>query len=101
VHVSTQVRSPFTGLPTVFLYDAVPGGVGFAERLYDIHPTLVAAARELVAACPCEAGCPACVGPSDNFGGDPKAGARSILERLTGNAADAPPGNHASSARRG
>lgn len=83
VHVATQVRSPFTGAPTVFLYDSVPGGVGFAERLYQIHPALLAAARDLVAACPCDSGCPACVGPSDTLGGDPKAAALAILSKLT------------------
>jgi DEAD/DEAH box helicase domain-containing protein len=82
IHVATQMRSPFTGLPTIFLYDAVPGGVGFAERLYQIHQTLLRAANELVAGCPCQAGCPSCVGPSETVGGDPKSAARFLLQRL-------------------
>ena len=49
--------------PTVFLYDHVPGGVGLASRLYEERQALVVRARTLVEACPCEAGCPACIGP--------------------------------------
>ena len=86
VHVACQVRSPHTGAPTVFLYDAVPGGVGFAERLYEIHPSLLAAAHDLTAGCPCEAGCPACVGPGiagDQSARDAKQATLAILERLS------------------
>jgi len=57
-----ETRSPFTGQPTVFVYDAVPGGVGFAERLYQSHRMLLEAAIKLVDECPCDAGCPSCVG---------------------------------------
>ncbi len=49
--------------PTLFLFDAHPGGVGLAERIYGSLPELLARARELIATCQCEAGCPACVGP--------------------------------------
>jgi DEAD/DEAH box helicase domain-containing protein len=83
IHLSVQVRSPFTEAPTVFLYDAVPGGVGLAERLYQVHGELLLAARDLAENCPCEDGCPSCVGPSAAVGGDPKAAARRILARLT------------------
>jgi DEAD/DEAH box helicase domain-containing protein len=86
IHVACEVRSPFTGAPTVFLYDAVPGGVGFAERLYEIHSALIAAARDLTAGCPCDSGCPGCVGPGIAGGpesGDPKRAALAILERLS------------------
>jgi DEAD/DEAH box helicase domain-containing protein len=60
-----QVRSPFTGLPTVFLYETVPGGVGLAEKLFAAHEPLARAAAERIAACPCEDGCPSCVGPGE------------------------------------
>src|SRR5690606_18364260 len=49
--------------PTVHLYDNHPGGIGLSEPLFQRAASLVADARELVAACECKAGCPACVGP--------------------------------------
>ena len=59
----TQVRSPHHEAPTIYLYEAMPGGVGLSERLWARHDELVAGAADLIAACPCEAGCPACTGP--------------------------------------
>jgi DEAD/DEAH box helicase domain-containing protein len=49
--------------PTLFLYDDYPGGVGLSAPLFDDARTLVADARGLVSGCPCQGGCPACVGP--------------------------------------
>ena len=59
----SQVRSPHHEAPTIYLYEAMPGGVGLAERLYARHAELIVGAAELIRACPCEAGCPACTGP--------------------------------------
>jgi DEAD/DEAH box helicase domain-containing protein len=59
-----EVKSQHNGMPTVTLYDRVAGGIGFAERLYELHTTLLEATRDLVMACGCLSGCPACVGPS-------------------------------------
>ena len=50
-------------LPTVYLYDNYPGGVGLSEPLWHRHQELVERACELVSACDCRAGCPACIGP--------------------------------------
>jgi DEAD/DEAH box helicase domain-containing protein len=50
-------------VPTVYLYDNYPGGVGQSEPLWRRQHELVARARELVERCDCRAGCPACVGP--------------------------------------
>nr|PZN39448.1 MAG: ATP-dependent helicase [Bacillota bacterium] len=58
-----QIKSPFTGRPTLYLYDAYPGGIGLAEKAYDLHTLLLTAALERVQSCPCESGCPSCVGP--------------------------------------
>jgi DEAD/DEAH box helicase domain-containing protein len=72
-----EVREPGRPYsPTLFLYEHVPGGTGLAERVYEQQATLLASARELIARCPCDAGCPACVGPSDTAiahgpGGEP------------------------------
>ncbi|MCW0379803.1 ATP-dependent RNA helicase DbpA [Xanthomonas sacchari] len=50
-------------VPTVYLYDNFPGGVGLSEPLWRRQAELVQRARELVQGCDCVAGCPACVGP--------------------------------------
>lgn len=52
---------PQTGTPAVFIYDAHPGGVGIAEKGYDLIGALMAAAHEVIEACPCDEGCPSCV----------------------------------------
>jgi DEAD/DEAH box helicase domain-containing protein len=49
--------------PTVFLYDNFPGGVGLSEPLWNQQAELVRRAVQLVTACDCDQGCPACVGP--------------------------------------
>jgi DEAD/DEAH box helicase domain-containing protein len=66
--VLAQVQAPFTGQPTLYLYDAVPGGVGLTERLYTLTGELIQACREAVDSCPCTDGCPACVGPAIEVG---------------------------------
>ena len=52
--------------PNLYLYDAYPGGIGFSEPLYRACHVLLARTRELIAACPCDNGCPSCVGPAGN-----------------------------------
>ncbi|HLI51654.1 MAG TPA: DEAD/DEAH box helicase [Thermomicrobiaceae bacterium] len=66
--VLPQVKSPFTGLPTIFIYDRVPGGIGFSTKLYELHDELLRASRDLVSGCGCLNGCPACVGPASEVG---------------------------------
>jgi DEAD/DEAH box helicase domain-containing protein len=77
-----QVRSPHQESPTVYLYEAIPGGIGLSERLFARHEELVAGAAELVVACPCETGCPACTGPRLDPGVDAKALALRLLAAL-------------------
>jgi DEAD/DEAH box helicase domain-containing protein len=77
-----QVRSPHLERPVVYLYEAVPGGVGLSPRLFERHVELVRGARELVAACPCHDGCPACVGPRSETGGDARRLAQQLLALL-------------------
>jgi len=78
----TQVRSPHHEAPTIYLYEAVPGGVGLSERLFARHDELVAGAVELIAECACEAGCPACTGPRLEPHVDAKALALRLLAEL-------------------
>ncbi len=63
IGVIAEARSAFTELPTVTIYDRVPAGIGFSDELFDLHDQLLVAARDIVANCGCESGCPACVGP--------------------------------------
>jgi DEAD/DEAH box helicase domain-containing protein len=50
--------------PTLFLFDAIPGGVGLAQRIHERAFELLERTRSLITSCRCSAGCPACVGPS-------------------------------------
>jgi DEAD/DEAH box helicase domain-containing protein len=77
-----QVRSPHSEEPTIYLYEAMPGGIGLSERLWQRHDELLEAAAALVAACSCEAGCPACTGPRLEPNVSPKALALRLLGEL-------------------
>lgn len=76
-----QIRAPFSGRPTIYLYDAYPGGIGLAEKAYDLHGLLLAAALERAQACICQDGCPACTGPGS---GGRHAAARLLRLALAG-----------------
>jgi DEAD/DEAH box helicase domain-containing protein len=80
----TQVRSPHQEAPTIYLYEAVPGGVGLSERLWNRHDELIRGAAELIASCGCEAGCPTCTGPRLEPDVDAKALALQLLGELGG-----------------
>ena len=49
-------------LPTLYLYERYPGGVGFHEPLYETAPALLVRIGMLLDNCRCEDGCPGCVG---------------------------------------
>ena len=82
IGVHHQVKSPFTKRPTIYIYDAVPGGVGFAEKLYAMHADLIGAARDLVRECACVMGCPSCVGPWTEVGQDAKSAVARLVAAL-------------------
>jgi len=58
--LSTNVHFQ-TGRPTIFIYDGHPGGVGLAQRGFEMFERLLADAAKLVGECPCADGCPSCV----------------------------------------
>jgi DEAD/DEAH box helicase domain-containing protein len=68
--------------PNLYLYDAYPGGIGFSEPLFRVHDILLRRTRELIVGCPCENGCPSCVGPAGEKCEKTKEAALAILERL-------------------
>ncbi len=84
IGVHSDPASPLAyGRPAVVIYDQIPAGIGFSERLFELHGDLLARALELVAACECEDGCPSCIGPGGENGYGGKKETRALLEMLT------------------
>jgi DEAD/DEAH box helicase domain-containing protein len=75
--------------PTIFLYDNYPGGIGLSEPLFSMHDALLDRTRELIDGCPCQSGCPSCVGPEGATGPLAKSVASHLLELLTSHRAAA------------
>ena len=72
----TQIRSPHSERPVIYLYETVPGGVGLSPRLFDRTDEVIERAADLIESCPCSTGCPACVGPpTEAWSAKPQAGA--------------------------
>jgi DEAD/DEAH box helicase domain-containing protein len=81
LHATAMVRSPFTGKPTLYVYDSFPGGVGYASRIFEQFEDICLAARQHLAQCPCDKGCPSCVGPAVESGTTARQGAGWLLNR--------------------
>jgi DEAD/DEAH box helicase domain-containing protein len=79
---AVQARASGTGLPTVTLYDSLPGGAGLSAQLYAIREQLLEAALDRVHECPCFDGCPACVGPAGEVEPGTKALTHGLLEAI-------------------
>ncbi|MBX5497181.1 MAG: DUF1998 domain-containing protein, partial [Bryobacteraceae bacterium] len=79
-------EEPAAGLkafePNLYLYDAYPGGIGQSAPLYRLTAKLLEHTTELISRCPCEAGCPSCVGPAGEVGDRGKQAALRILHAL-------------------
>ena len=58
--LSTPIHRQTT-LPTIFVYDGYPGGVGISRRGYDAFASLARDTLGVITRCPCESGCPACI----------------------------------------
>jgi DEAD/DEAH box helicase domain-containing protein len=78
-----------TGRPTIFVYDGHSGGVGIAERGFDVFEGWAEDTAKLLRGCPCERGCPSCVqSPKCGNLNEPldKAGALTLLDRMLASA---------------
>ncbi|MGD8413952.1 MAG: DEAD/DEAH box helicase [Candidatus Latescibacterota bacterium] len=101
--VGASVDSSASHAPGVYVHDRFPGGLGFAHKAYELIDEIMSACLELIDNCPCEAGCPSCVGsplpPYSHLDPDvstrgmipDKESARSILHHLLGLEPYAPP----------
>ena len=68
--------------PNLYLYDNYPGGIGGSAPLHKMTAKLLSGTQDLIAGCPCESGCPGCVGPIGEVGGKGKDVAKRILAAL-------------------
>ncbi|MDO9129305.1 MAG: DEAD/DEAH box helicase [Anaerolineales bacterium] len=81
--VHADLQAAFAdGQPAVVIYDNVPAGIGFSQKLFEMHDELLARALELVTACECEDGCPSCVGPGGENGAGGKRETVEIVKLL-------------------
>jgi len=60
--ISGIVDSSNLGAPTIFIYDRYPGGVGFSQKGFELLGDWLEMCRAIVGECPCQDGCPSCVG---------------------------------------
>lgn len=63
--ISERLKDPEFNLPALIIYDSCPGGSGLSEGFGENFERIFSAAREIVLSCPCERGCPSCIGPED------------------------------------
>ena len=84
--LSTPIHRQTT-LPTIFVYDGYPGGVGISRRGFDAFESLARDTLSVITRCPCEGGCPACIqSPKCGNWNEPlsKNGAVNLLRYLLG-----------------
>ena len=84
--LSTPIHRQTT-LPTIFVYDGYPGGVGISRRGFDAFESLARDTLGVIVRCPCEKGCPGCIqSPKCGNWNEPlsKDGAVSLLRYLLG-----------------
>ncbi|MCL7746017.1 DEAD/DEAH box helicase [Halalkalibacter alkaliphilus] len=65
LHVVPQMKAEHSEMPTIFVYDRYPGGIGLAKEVYQNLPTILGQVDHLISNCCCEHGCPACVGAAE------------------------------------
>lgn len=65
IHVVPQVKAVHTKQPTFFVYDSYPGGIGLSEKIFDEWDHLLQEAEQHVMTCPCQNGCPICIGAQE------------------------------------
>ncbi len=62
ISVYPMLRAPFDQLPSIYVWDRYPGGIGIARRLYTVENEVLKACLQMADECQCKWGCPACIG---------------------------------------
>lgn len=83
IHVVPQVKAVHTKRPTFFVYDSYPGGIGLSKRVHGMWPDLLEQTAGHVEMCPCDSGCPVCIGAQESGGGI-KRRVADLLRKLAG-----------------
>ena len=68
--------------PNIFIYDNFPGGIGLSPSLFELEKELLRQCLKTITSCPCQEGCPSCVGPTKESGQKAKQVALEILNNL-------------------
>lgn len=83
IDVFTESASnQFAGKPLFMLYENIPYGIGLSRHMFVIIEEFLADLLMHVKECPCQNGCPSCVGPETELGYGGKVETRSILEEI-------------------
>ncbi|AKB54687.1 MULTISPECIES: DEAD/DEAH box helicase [Methanosarcina] len=92
--VSTPSHPDLGGKSGIFIYDGHKGGVGYAEKGYDLIEEVLDGTLKAIESCPCESGCPSCIqSPKCGNNNEPldKHAAIMLLHDLLGKAPYIPP----------
>ncbi|RDI43036.1 DEAD/DEAH box helicase [Falsibacillus pallidus] len=60
--VVPQVKAEHNELPTIFIYDHYPGGIGLSKKVFEQADMILRECKKLINGCPCNNGCPSCIG---------------------------------------
>jgi len=82
VSLQSELKATATKLPTIFMLERVPGGIGLCDEAYRQMPELLALALAWVGDCSCANGCPACVGAASTDAPRAKAQVARLLQEL-------------------
>ena len=92
--VSTPSHPDLGGKSGIFIYDGHRGGVGYAEKGYDLIEQVLDGTLKAIESCPCESGCPSCIqSPKCGNNNEPldKHAAIMLLHEILGKAPYIPP----------
>jgi DEAD/DEAH box helicase domain-containing protein len=82
IHVVPQMKAPHSGMPTIFLYDRYPGGIGLSEAVFERYDEIMEEVKHVVERCPCENGCPSCIGVMEASNHSVKKNVIAFLRKL-------------------
>lgn len=82
IHIVPQIKAIHNEFPTIFFYDRYPGGIGLSEKIFSGMEQIVEQAKNLIKHCPCQSGCPSCIG-SDIGDGEGKKDAMFVLNSFS------------------